>query len=503
MLINKIGSYANEIQTGLELARLPEAEGGWAEYFAESEEADLQIKDDRMRGMTALMLENTKHWMARKCRGRIDEAGRMHINEVTRSALLGGFSDYIFPIIRAGFPTNPINDIVSVQPTNRRTATVVYWNFVVGRGKGSYYQGQRLFDALHGKQDAGFNFSNEVIDAETLATTTAPANAVYTGTLTFHDGGGVRPGTVKVTAETTGAGAGQEFFDNGNGGWTSTLALTAGANTYIDYSTGEFSIELNADTFVASLQPVATYRWDSEGSSMVPQIDVQITQSTVETERRAIMVNYSIESVQDLMAEFGVQLEPNLVSAAAEQMNFEIARQIIHELWTVAPVAGVFPTTNPGSGYSQQEHFRDIIFLLNTASNNIWSRTQKVYGNWLIVDKLAANVIESLPGDLFVKAPKPKNPQGLHFIGTLAGEYRVYKDIHLDKEPGAAPNGNILMGFKGQDFYEAGFVWAPYRLLYTTETLTTADFLSQKGMASRYATKMVNPDMYVRINLGP
>jgi hypothetical protein len=57
------------------------------------------------------------------------------------------------------------------------------------------------------------------------------------------------------------------------------------------------------------------------------------------------------------------------------------------------------------------------------------------------------------------------------------------------------------MGFKGNQFYEAGFVWSPYRLLYTTDTLTTADFMSQRGLASRYATKMVNPDMYVRVNL--
>jgi hypothetical protein len=57
------------------------------------------------------------------------------------------------------------------------------------------------------------------------------------------------------------------------------------------------------------------------------------------------------------------------------------------------------------------------------------------------------------------------------------------------------------MGFKGTQFYEAGYVWSPYQLLYTTEALTTADFITQRGMASRYATKMVNSDMFVRINI--
>jgi hypothetical protein len=103
---------------------------------------------------------------------------------------------------------------------------------------------------------------------------------------------------------------------------------------------------------------------------------------------------------------------------------------------------------------------------------------------------------------MFVAAPRPSNVQGLHFIGTLLKKYRVYKDLHLDKEVGASDYGNILMGFKGSQFFEAGMVWSPYQLLYSTESLQTADFITQKGMASRYATKMVNNLMYVRIDLG-
>lgn len=494
MILNVDGIYEGLLEAGLRLSDTSEDEGGWAEYFAESEEADLSIEDDILRAHTALMLENTKRWMARLCRKQLDERGRLVLDEATRSALVGGFSDYLFPVIRAGFPTNPINDLVSVQPTTRRTAQVIYWHWTVGRGKGSFQEGQRLFDANRGKQDSGFNFSNDVIDLEQVGAGDGATNPIV-GVLDFHDGGGVRPGTVSITAVV--AATPEPVFDNGNGGWTGGVVGT------INYRTGAFSITFTAPPDAATAIN-ATYRWDSEGSKNLPQVDVQITTSTVETERRAIMINYSIEAMQDIMAEFGVSLEPNLVSGAAEQMNFEIARQIIHEVWLVAPVAATFPITPAvGAGFNQQDHFKDLIFVLNRASNNIWSRTQKGYGNWLVIDEGAANVIESLPEGMFVAAPRPANVQGLHFIGTLKGRYRVYKDIHLDKEPGASADGNILMGFKGNQFYEAGFVWSPYRLLYTTDTLTTADFMSQRGLASRYATKMVNPDMYVRVNLAP
>lgn len=201
------------------------------------------------------------------------------------------------------------------------------------------------------------------------------------------------------------------------------------------------------------------------------------------------------------MTEFGVVLEPALISGAAEQLNYEIARQIVHELWMAAPVVDSFPITSPSTQYNQQDHFKDIVYVLNTASNSIEQRTQKGYGNFIIIDEGASNVIESLPAGMFVAAPRPANIQGLHYIGVLLGRYRVYKDMFLYKEVGASSYGNILMGFKGTQFFEAGYVYSPYQLMYTSDTLQTGNMMNQKGLASRYATKMVNRDMYCRINL--
>jgi hypothetical protein len=500
MLITNDGLFEGILAAGLRLADLPESEGGWKEYFSVTDKADLSIKDDMLRAQTALMLENTKRWLATKCGGRraLTSDGRWLIDETTRSALVGGFSDYLFPIIRAGFPTNPVNELVSVQPTSRRIATIVYWNWIVGKTKGSYVQGQRLFDANTGKQSSGYNFSNEVIDSEAI-TALGGANATNSGTLAYKDGGGVRPGTVRITATLTTAGAGIVFVDNGQGIFISAGA-TVGSSS-IDYVTGAWSITVTGDTFTTASTNTATYRWDSEGSASVPEVDIQIVTSTAETERRALRINYSQESMQDVLAEMGVSLEPQLVSGCAEQMNDEIARQIVSEIWRVAPVNSTFNKTGP-TEYSQQEHFRDIVLNLNAASNNIQFRTRKGYANWCVVDEQGSNIIESLPAGMFVAAPRPANVQGLHFIGTLLNKYRVYKDLRLINETSASSTGNMLLGFKGTQFFEAGFVWAPYQLLYTTPTLQTADFLSQKGMASRYATKMVNQDMYVRIDIG-
>ena len=499
MKLANLGLYEGTIQAGLRLAATPESEGGWAGYFAETDRADMRIEDDIVRAQTAIMLENAKREMFQHLPRRFQD-GRAVLDETTRSALVGGFSDYLFPVIRAGFPTNPINELVSVQPTTRRTATIVYWNWIAGTNKGEFTQGQQLFGANTGKQTRDLNYSSETIENETIPAL-GGANATNSGTLAFNDGGGLRAGTVAITLATTGSGV-VVFVDNGNGAFLASGVTIASSS--IDYATGVWSITLGAaETFSTATTNTATYQWDSEGSQSIPEVDVQIVTNTVEVQRRAMKLNYSAESMQDVMAEFGVSLEPNLIAGVAEQMNSEIGRQLVAQMWQVAPVATSFSVDTPfgTSGISQQEHFRDIIYQLNIASNSIWSRTQKAYGNWIVVDEGAANLVESLPASMFTRAPRPPSVHGIHYIGDLLGTYRIYKDRHLDKEPGASSVGNLLMGFKGTNFFEAGLVWSPYQLLYTTTSLQTANFVTQKGVASRYATKMVNGDMYARINL--
>jgi hypothetical protein len=505
LILTQQGIYEGLIQAGLRLADTPENEGGWREFFDESLEPALAIKNDILRAQTALLLENAKRWQAQLCRGRLNEQGHMVINEATRSALLGGFSDYIFPIIRAAFPTNPVNDLVSVQPTNRRTATVVYWNWVYGSNKGNITKGTRMFDANVGVPTTFTprDYTGEQITSETV-TVTGSGTQTIAGTLAYTSGGGIRPGTLALTAVHPDGTA--TYTDDGAGNiiQTSAVAHAVPNPGTINYTTGAISITSTADNW-AITTVVASYEWDSEGGTL-PELDVQIITSSVTTQRRGLKVNYSIESMQDVMAEWGVSLEPNLISAAAEQMNLEIARQLITKMWTAAGAAAASFNINGAisggaANLTRREYWGDLLFTLNTVSNRIWQRTQKAFGNWLIADANAASVIETMAGGLFEAAPRPANVNGLHFIGTLAGRYRVYKDIFLGSETGAAANGNLLMGYKGSQFYEAGLVWAPYQLLYTTDSLTTADFMTQKGMASRYAAKIVNPDMYARISI--
>lgn len=505
LVINQdIGSYTGWMNDGLKLSEMPMNEGGWAELFDPQE--GLDITDNYMRAATTIMLENCKQWQAKLCRGQMRN-GKMVLNEATRSALVGGFSDHLFPIIRAAFPSNPVTDLISVQPTTRRVATVVFWNWIYGSNKGTISRGQRLFDANTGVPIiAGTplmaDYTGEDIIGESGGAGDGSTHTI-TGTLTYNDGGGIRPGSVAVSLTDSLAGA-VTFADTGLGSFVQSggTAVNGTVSGTINYMTGVYAINTSGSGNFTTAAISINYSYNSEGSQLTPEVDVQIITSTTETQRRALKLKYSMEGVQDVMAEFGTSLEPNLVSGAAELLNMEIATQIIRRMWQVASVYGSFANAQGStSAISLEQYLRSIMLTLNGMSNTILQNTQKGYGNWLVADANACTLIETLPRDLFEPAPRPANIMGLHFIGTLGGKLRVYKWIHLSREAGASAQGNILMGFKGSSFWEAGLVWAPYQLMYTTDSLTTADFITQKGMASRYALKMVNPLMYLRLNI--
>ena len=55
----------------------------------------------------------------------------------------------------------------------------------------------------------------------------------------------------------------------------------------------------------------------------------------------------------------------------------------------------------------------------------------------------------------------------------------------------------LLVGRKGSSFLESGYVYAPYVPLQVTPTIFgIEDFVPRKGVMTRYAKKMVRPDMY-------
>ena len=126
------------------------------------------------------------------------------------------------------------------------------------------------------------------------------------------------------------------------------------------------------------------------------------------------------------------------------------------------------------------------------AFNDI-SIKNKLIGIILIVTVVV--VVGGFTADIFITnavlRDELSDSTALH--AKLIGEYCVVP-LSFDDQSEAT---NILAKLSTLPSLESGYVYAPYVPLQVTPTIFgTEDFVPRKGVMTRYAKKMVRPDMY-------
>jgi len=82
----------------------------------------------------------------------------------------------------------------------------------------------------------------------------------------------------------------------------------------------------------------------------------------------------------------------------------------------------------------------------------------------------------------------------------------IEKDIRVHDFLRGGPKWLIILGSKGQDFLNPGYLWAPY-IISTDEPIQYSfvavvdDFSPNTNITSRYANKMVNNRYYSTLTL--
>ena len=111
--------------------------------------------------------------------------------------------------------------------------------------------------------------------------------------------------------------------------------------------------------------------------------------------------------------------------------------------------------------------------------------------SFLVTSPEVANVLEFTAGfRASVTHDSDKGTVGAVNVGSLSRKFDVHVDPYF-------PRNLVLVGRKGGSFLESGYVYAPYVPLQVTPTIFgTEDFVPRKGVMTRYAKKMVRPDMY-------
>jgi len=401
----------------------------------------------------AILLEN-----ARRKFGRLDE--------VTRTQNLGTFDKWIFPIIANMAENDVIDQMVSVQPMAGPVSQIVYMDIVTDRRKGRIPQGAPMWRATQGASDRDGDADELIQDeAGTLATQTATV-----------DWTPIRPGTVQITVGSDTA------IDDGNGKLIATGSIN-GTST-VDYAAGK--IVVNGPG--ANSAYTVTYQYNSEGNQSIMGYEMKLTSTPVTAKVMKLKAVWSEEADQNLSAMYNIGAEPTIVNSITNALQYQKHRQVIFDLRARADAGFVVWDAVPPANTNYQTHKFSFNDAVQTASMFIFGATNQATGNWLLLGLQPTTVVVTLPQ--FVSRANRVEMQGITYIGDLADK-KVFADPHY-------PNNEWMVGFRGRQFVQTGFVLAEYQKLYTTPDIMLPDFLHQRGFATSFAKKMVNSKMFCR-----
>jgi hypothetical protein len=246
-----------------------------------------------------------------------------------------------------------------------------------------------------------------------------------------------------------------------------------------------------------------------ENETDMAEIDIKVDSIAVTAQTKKLKAKWSPELGQDLNAYHNLDAEVELTGILSEQIALEIDRELLGDLvkgatagtryWSRAP--GLFvDSTGTELGASSaapdftgtvSEWYETLIETINDVSAQIHRKTLRGGANFVVCSPEVANILEFTSGfRASVTADQDRGTIGAVRAGSLSKKFDVYVDPYFLRNV-------ILVGRKGSSFLESGFVYAPYVPLQVTPTIFgTEDFVPRKGVMTRYAKKMVRPDMY-------
>jgi len=248
----------------------------------------------------------------------------------------------------------------------------------------------------------------------------------------------------------------------------------------------------------------------TKDKNTIAEIDIKVDSIAVTAITKKLKAKWSPELGQDLNAYHNLDAEVELTSVLSEHIALEIDREILNDLvkgatagtyyWSRSPGLFVHRTKGTELGASSaapdftgtvSEWYETLVETLNDVSAQIHRKTLRGGATFLVTSPEIANILEFTSGfRANITHDDDKGTVGAVKAGNLSKKWDVFVDPYF-------PRNLVLVGRKGGSFLESGYVYAPYVPLQVTPTIFgTEDFVPRKGVMTRYAKKMVRPDMY-------
>ena len=408
----------------------------------------------------AVLLHNTQQMLQRT-------------DEATQPADVQNFKKQALALVSAVIPNLIAEELVTVQPLQLKIGQVFFLKYMYGTNKGKVKAGEVAFDR-YGRPTNEINYSSEIVEGEEFATGDG-AEVNFEGNLAF----------IRVRHINAINGIPVEVDAEGK-------ITGAGVSGTVDLETGKLNIKFNTAPGDGEVIEV-DYEYDLESvlPNTIPEVQLQLSETTLKARPRKLKTLYSFDAGQDLMRQQGVDIDESLLEAAVNSIRAEIDAEIINDLWVQAGLTSTWNNVwNKDSGLSKREYNMTFIDEITAAGNAMFEVTRRCQPNFLVVGRLAADALDSIGAPRF-QGVANAGGTGAFFAGVLDGRIRVYKNPYFQAN-------QYLLGYRGDTLIDAGYVYAPYIPIMTTNLLMAEDFVGRRGYATSYAKKMLQPQLYIK-----
>lgn len=456
----------------------------------------------------------------------------------------------VLPLVRKVFAQFASKDFVSVQPMNLPSGLVFYLDFKYGSDNSGFKAGQNMYgnvSTYNDKMEVDEEVSGGLYGAGrfgySINDLTSALSGVATGSVSLADVNYKSElntdSFTKVSVNFASGGDLDSNFPTGASnfdreGVRGFRLLSGSSDVAVNEDYPEFTtvsgsvvtfvilkerIEAGATDFdgkvVFHVQPTDNARGDFEDRDPnnpidIPEIEVELGSEPITAKTRKLKAKWTPEFSQDLNAYHSIDAEAELTSLLSDYIAMEIDLEIMDmliqnavttERWSAKSnrvwngTAWENLAVADGGYYNTQgQWFQTLGTKVQKISNKIHQKTLRGGANFLVVSPNVATILESIPGYAAdTNGDKMDFAMGVQKAGSLNSRFKVYKNPYMTEQ-------NILMGYRGSQFLEAGAVYAPYvPLIMTPLVYDPETFTPRKGLMTRYAKKMIRPEFYGRI----
>ena len=491
------------------------------------------IDSDYTRRVTAQLLEN-------QARSIVEERLSEDITSAaTTTGQLGTFQKFAFPLVRRVYPKLLANSLVGVQPMQGPVSQVFYLGNDRAKEGGS---GAGNVQTIYSK----YNLTYRGLTASAIGSDSGAgaAGGIFqgdagTGTGAGLDGDDAQSGfdvsnvldTLSGSTEMVGAGAPSGTMGGRIAAWPNEHALMGFNVSAGERLTGtgipEMTFHIEQEAVVANTRKMRAL-WTLEASQDLKAYhNLDLERELTDLLSKELQLEIDRELIEDLrMIAYGLRdrnlggvdqrlMDSDYVSLGTTGERFpglggatnaDDATTFVPAQFTY-DFASDLPTTGSESSnifvidFSQSslslyprhvgEVYSNLLAIINLASQDIYRTTMRGPGNWLLTSPLVASLLESaskLEGGV-QPADGPTNIGGnsIEYKGKFMGRYDLYVDPMY-------PTDEIMVGYKGANAMDAGYIYAPYIPLQQLPTITDPEsFQPRKGILTRYGKVQIEP----------